>query len=61
MEQDAVKRTQLYRQVEEMIVNDAAWVPLWYTGERQVLLKPYVEGYRITPMVVPKLREIKFR
>ena len=57
----SVKRTQLYRQVEEMIVNDAAWVPLWYTGERQVLLKPYVEGYRITPMVVPKLREIKFR
>ena len=61
IEQDPIKRTQLYRQVEEMIINDAAWVPLWFTGEQQFLLKPYVEGYRITPMVIPKLKEIKLR
>ncbi len=61
IEQDPIRRTQRYQQVEELIVNDAAWVPLWYTGERQVLLKSYVEGYRITPMVVPKLKEIKLR
>ena len=56
---DTVRRVELYQQVEQMIVNDAAWVPLWFTGEQYVLVKPYVEGYRITPMVIPRLKQIK--
>ena len=42
-----------------MIVDDAAWVPTWFTGEQYALVKPYLKGYRLTPMVVPKLQEIK--
>ena len=58
VEQDVLKRVELYRRAEVMIVNDAAWVPLWYQGERHVLVKPHVEGYRLTPMIVPKLKEV---
>ena len=58
VEQDATRRVSLYREAELMIVDDAAWVPLWYQGERHVLIKPYINDYRLTPMIVPKLREI---
>ena len=58
IERDVQKRLDLYNQAEQMIVNDAAWVPLWYTGERHLLLKPYIKGYALTPMVVPKLRKV---
>lgn len=57
--QDPLERIAEYRKAEVMIVEDGAWVPLWFTGERHVLLKPHVEGYRVTPMIVPKLREIR--
>ena len=57
--QDPLERIEEYRKAEILIVEDGAWVPLWFTGERHVLLKPHVEGYRVTPMIVPKLRELR--
>ena len=57
-EQDVQARLDLYHQAERMIVQDAAWVPLWYTGEQYVLIKPHVKGYKVTPMIISKLREI---
>ena len=59
-EQDVTRRIELYQQAEEMIVNDAAWVPLWYRGERFVLIKPHIKDYRLTPMILPKLRHVYF-
>ena len=58
MEIDTGKRIKLYHEAERMIVEDAAWVPLWYTGERHLLLKPYIKGYALTPMTIPKLRHV---
>ena len=58
VETDQVKRFELYNKVENMIVEDAAWLPLWFAGERHILLKPYVKGYEITPMIVPKMRHV---
>ena len=58
VEQDVVKRVDLYHRAEELIVADAAWVPLWFTGDRYALIKPHVRFYRLTPMIVPKLKEI---
>ena len=58
-EHDVLQRIALYREAEEMIVGDAAWVPLWFTGERHVLIKPHVKDYRMTPMIVPKLKQVK--
>ncbi len=59
IEPEAVRRIALYRQAEEMIVSAAAWVPLWYQGERHVLIKPHVKGYRLTPMIIPKLTQVR--
>ncbi len=58
-EPDVNRRIELYHVAEKMIVEDAPWLPLWYTGERYVLIKDYVEDYRVTPMIVPKLKEIR--
>lgn len=58
VERDVQKRLDLYSQAEQAIINDAAWVPLWYTGERHLLLKPYIKDYALTPMTVPKLRKV---
>jgi oligopeptide transport system substrate-binding protein len=58
VETDIVKRVALYQEAEDMIVNDGAWVPLWFTGDRYVLVKPHVKGYHVTPMIVPKLGQI---
>ena len=58
VEPDVTRRIELYQTSEQMIVDDAAWVPLWYTGERYVLIKSHVKDYKVTPMIVPKLKRI---
>ena len=50
-------RTQLYQQAEELIVQDAPWIPL-YHSKTNALIKPYVEGYVIAPFVIPNLRYV---
>jgi oligopeptide transport system substrate-binding protein len=51
-ERDVAKRLQLYQQAEQLIVNDA---PVIFTthGVSHVLVKPYVQGYVLTPIGVP--------
>ncbi len=61
VEQDVVKRIDLYQQAEKMVIEDAAWVPLWFTGEQYALVKPNVKGYKLTPMIVPKLQYISVK
>ena len=58
VETDSVRRIDLYQNAEEIIINDAAWVPLWFAGERHVLIKPYVKGYELTPMTMSKMRYV---
>ena len=57
-ETDQVLRFQLYNQIEQQIIDDAPWVPLWYSGERYVLVKPKVQDYLLTPLYIPKLRYV---
>ena len=57
---DPEERYLLYNDAERLIVEDAAWVPMWYTGERYVLIKPNVKNYKLTPMIIPKLKEVYF-
>ena len=59
IEPDVERRVQLYHQAEKLIVEDAAWLPLWYAGERYVLIKPHVKDYHVTPMQIPKLKHIR--
>ena len=49
-------RYELYHQAEQQIVQDAPWIPLWYSGERYVLVKSYVHDFRLTPLIIPRLR-----
>ena len=46
VEADTAKSLEMYQQAEQMLVNDAAVLPLWF-GENYVLVKPYVQGYEI--------------
>ncbi|MFC1903593.1 peptide ABC transporter substrate-binding protein [Chloroflexota bacterium] len=39
----------LYQQAEQMMVDDAACLPLWF-GRNYILVKPYVAGYELNPM-----------
>lgn len=54
-EADPTRRLALYDQAEEMIVNDAPWIPLFH-GASHNIVKPYVKGWLETPLVVPRLR-----
>ena len=54
---DEERRLQLYQEAEQLIVNDAPWIPL-YHGKSSILVKPYVEGYEATPFVIPNLRYV---
>ncbi len=60
VEPDVNRRVELYQEAEDLIVKDAAWLPLWYSGERYVLIKDHVKDYRVTPMIVPKLKDVHF-
>ncbi len=58
-EADHDKRMELYRQAEEIIVQDAPWVPI-YHGINYVLVKPYLEGLTVTPQGEYHLTEARF-
>ena len=49
VEADAAESLELYRQAEQILVDDAAILPLWF-GEDYVLVKPYVHGYELNPL-----------
>ncbi len=51
-------RKSLYNKAEQLIVDDVPWIPLWFSGENVLLLKPYVHDYRVTPLIVPKLKYV---
>ena len=54
-EQDVTKRMSLYQQAEQMIVNDAPALFIDH-GLSYVLVKPYIQGYVLTPVDVPLFR-----
>ena len=57
-EQDVQTRIDLYRRIEDILVNeDAVWIPLFFSQINQVV-KPYVRGYVPPRSVVPVLRFI---
>ncbi len=49
IEQDGTLSLELYQQVEQKLVNDAACIPLWF-GQNYALIKPYVKGYELNPL-----------
>jgi oligopeptide transport system substrate-binding protein len=55
--QDPEERLVLYQQAEQLILEDAAWVPLMF-GVDNWLVKPYVQGFRVTPFKVPTFQYV---
>jgi oligopeptide transport system substrate-binding protein len=57
VESDPAKRTALYQEIEKTIVQDAAWMPMFFETE-YALVKPYVSGYTLPPMVIERYRDV---
>ena len=57
VEDDENASLALYRQAEQMLIDDAACVPL-YSGRNYILVKPYVEGYELNALGTVKLNEV---
>lgn len=58
IEPDAAKRQTLYQQAENQILTDAPWIPLLH-GIDHVLVKPYVQGYKPTSLIVPIMKYVQ--
>jgi oligopeptide transport system substrate-binding protein len=57
VEVDTVRSLGLYQQAEQMLVEDAACLPLYF-GEDYSLVKPYVKGYSPNPLGFVRLNEV---
>jgi len=56
-EQNEAARLLLYQQAEQKIVDDAACLPLWF-GKTYLLVKPYVNNYKLDVQGIPTLKEV---
>ena len=57
VEQDHDRRMALYRQVEQLLVQDAPWIPLYHSAG-YYLVKPYVKELIITGQDTMNLRQV---
>ena len=57
IEQDESVRLSMYQQAEQLIVDEAPCLPLWF-GINYILVKPYVKGYELSPLGVPDLSKV---
>jgi oligopeptide transport system substrate-binding protein len=57
VELDNAESLAMYRQAEQMLVNDAAMIPLWF-GQNLILVKPYVVGYEPNALGYVMLNEV---
>ncbi|MCK9485752.1 MAG: peptide ABC transporter substrate-binding protein [Dehalococcoidia bacterium] len=57
-EQDAETRLSLYREAQELMIEDAVWLPLYFGTAHQVV-KAEVSGWFEPPMVIPRLRYVE--
>ena len=58
IEQNKIKRFEIYNSIEEKILEDAPWIPLWHSAESYLLIKPRIKNFKISPLIVPNLRYI---
>ena len=56
-EQDRRVRFDFYRQAEQTIIDEAAWIPLWHDYD-YYLIKPYVQGAEQPATLVPWLKDV---
>ncbi|AKG53044.1 oligopeptide ABC transporter OppA [Dehalogenimonas sp. WBC-2] len=54
---DAAASLNLYKQAQQLIVNDAAILPFFF-GQEDILIKPYVTGFKVNVMGLPVLDQV---
>jgi len=57
IEQDENTRFTLYQQAEQILVDEAACLPLWF-DKTYLLIKPYVNNYKLDAQGIPTLSEV---
>lgn len=60
LETDEQERFGLYHQAEQLILEDGAWVPLFY-GKQYWLTKPYVQDMSFPAAIVPRMKYVSIR
>ncbi len=58
IEADIEKRLTLYQEVELALIEDAAWIPMFY-DVGHLLVKPYVTGYELPPAIIERFRDVE--
>ena len=60
IEQDPNARLKMYQDAEQIVVQDAAMLPLFF-GRNYVLVKPYVKDYVLSPLGYPLLNKVSIQ
>ena len=60
VERDQDARFALYNEAEQLIVEQAPWAPLWHSNGESYIIKPYIKGLPLSPLVIPRLRYVYF-
>jgi oligopeptide transport system substrate-binding protein len=57
VEQNPGKRTEMYRKIDQALMDDAAVLPLW-NGINYYLVKPYVKNYKMNGLGMPSFTSV---
>jgi oligopeptide transport system substrate-binding protein len=57
-EQDATKRVEYYNNAEQIVISDAAWLPLWWGVDSKALVKPWVKDYQFSSLTIAKFKDV---
>ena len=60
VERDQDARFALYNEAEQLIIEEAPWAPLWHSNGESYIIKPYIKGLPLAPLVIPRLRFVHF-
>jgi oligopeptide transport system substrate-binding protein len=57
-EQDTEARIALYRQIEQRLVEDSVWLPMFF-DVTHALVKPYVQNFTFPSLIIERYREVE--
>ena len=58
IERDTEKRLALYREVEKILIDDAAWIPMFF-DTTHALIKPYVKNFTFAPTIIERFHDVE--
>lgn len=58
IEPDTERRLTMYQEIERALIEDAAWIPLYY-DVTHALVKPYVKNFTFPPIVIERYRDVE--